>query len=723
MCVLKLHDDIIDIKCLNDNSFYLVSIGKGINGKAVNNHTTFINSNFVCSEQGPQQQHQGNPNKPAMPTRSSNTLSHSENSNYSGATFAVGKNMNRSEFGNKERNKNDNDIGNSNISGSDSGNGNNSNTVLLNNNAQEEQEHANDRSRNISKVSSTEFVRSKDKKGCNNVTSKQNNEKKWEKGNVKYDICKEGNRSNNYDDDDDDDNDNDNANEDEKKRSLNRIDMFLNIHVFKKKQSYFKSRFFYFDSSNITFFKKNKKLQSHLTDLVCICVWDLCSIMTNEEKSYLQNKNMIAHHNSNSSRYESSKYNYNILELTKNEMNKGNSKKLKGTVLHPTLVCVISNLPKNKTQVSKNKNMENNNYATSFCTWLSSTNYLYKSINPFDDKSEKMRQGTTKKKNKQKKKKKSNTVITSESSKRKNIFWNLFKNKQYSYNFSEDAYIFYGDQLGYIHIVHLQMYKEVYSFKAFDIPIFKIFITKNFITKLLILTDGRLRIYEVVSAFEIFLIKEIEIKHDMPPKKCICAEKINELKEKRKKEENENEGISIFNLSYFLSSNYKKQSNTRNDDKMNTSNNSYSNSRGVPTEYTSNCNLLNDNSSTHNVSVIVDSNNNNISNTSKENKMREKNGNVKEDILLYKHSNSNSSYNSVNNFKTISESEDADVNSDDRDAYQSVIIGGINFGYLGFNFSKFMNNKKKTTIIDAYLLSNSHLVIISSNGTITLIKI
>lgn len=102
----------------------------------------------------------------------------------------------------------------------------------------------------------------------------------------------------------------------------------------------------------------------------------------------------------------------------------------------------------------------------------------------------------------------------------------------------------------------------------------------------------QLKIYEILPGLQVVFIKEIEIKHDVSPKKCICEEKIHELKERRKKEEHENEGISIFNLSYFLSSNYhKKQSNTRSDEKMNSSYN-YSYNR-MPSDNNKSNNLLN----------------------------------------------------------------------------------------------------------------------------------
>lgn len=258
--------------------------------------------------------------------------------------------------------------------------------------------------------------------------------------------------------------------------------------------------------------------------------------------------------------------------------------------------------------------------------------------------------------------------------------------------------------MGYVHIIHLQKYKEVLCFRAFDVPIFKIFITKtDVVTKLLILADTKLRIYEIVTPREICFIKEVEINHELSPKKCICEENLNELKEKRKSEENENEGMSIFNLSYFLSSNYhKKNNNTKSEEKANLINNISKNK--INSE---NPNSLNDTTSTIGNTTQI-KNKTNISKESYNN-------------VIYKNSVSNSSFSSIHNFKNVSESDD-DENSN-KDAYQSVIIGGINFGYLGLNFSKFINNKKNKKIIDAYLLTNSHLVTISSNGTIILIKI
>ncbi|KYO00647.1 putative membrane protein, partial [Plasmodium gaboni] len=215
-----------------------------------------------------------------------------------------------------------------------------------------------------------------------------------------------------------------------------------------------------------------------------------------------------------------------------------------------------------------------------------------------------------------------------------------------------------------------------------------------------------LKIYEILPGLQVVFIKEIEIKHDVSPKKCICEEKIHELKERRKKEEHENEGISIFNLSYFLSSNYhKKQSNTRSDEKMNSSYN-YSYNR-MPSDNNKSNNVLN--GSAQNI---------NTSDTRKTVQLYSFQKNDKK-----KDKNTNSSFNSISHLKSQSEnSEEMDIHSD-KDGYQSVIIGGINFGYLGFNFSKFMNNKKKITIIDAYLISTTHLVTISNNGTIALIKI
>ncbi|CRG98486.1 conserved Plasmodium membrane protein, unknown function [Plasmodium relictum] len=605
LCVIKLHDEIIDIKSLNDNNFYLVSIGKGINRKSISNHTTFINSDYLENKE--------DFNKTKLSTK--NSILYNENQNSS--TLVEEKKMNHLEFRNS--------------------------TLFSNKTELEYQKNQDETSKNIIK-DSLEFQKNSDHNSI-----KKPNEK-----------CEKNN-----------------SNSKDIKTNSKNIDTFLNLHVFKTKKSYFKSKFFYFDPSNINFFRKNKKQQSATSDNICICIWDICSILTNEEKKYLKNKYYIV----------SKGY-------------KNDNKKVKNLVLHPTLVCIISNLSTNKIYLNKNKNFENNNFITSFCTW--SSNQLYKHVSPFEDT--------------EKKKLKKNTNNISEVTKRKNNFWNFFKNKIYSNNFSQDAYIFYGDQFGYVHIVHLQIYKEILCFKAFDLPIFKIFICKNLCNKLLILAEGKLRIYKIKSILEISFIKEIEIIHDITPKKCICEEKINELKEKKKKEENENdEGISIFNLSYFLSSNYnKKQSNTRSEDKINPSiNDSYN-----KITFEDNKNLFND--SPNNLNVINFKNN--LATSHKNYKKKEKGENSSSKDNVFKKEDSNSSFNSLTQLKTLSDSEEIDINSD-RDNYQSVIIGGINFGYLGFNFSKFMNNKKKTTIIDAYLLSNSHLVTISNNGTIVLTKV
>ncbi|ETW52628.1 hypothetical protein PFUGPA_05634 [Plasmodium falciparum Palo Alto/Uganda] len=723
MCVIKLHDQIIDIKYLNDNNFYIISIGKGVNKKCLNNNTVFINSYFMKS-----QENHMNKEKTETPR---NCNIYKENM------------MNMKSF--MDDNKYSNNmmsspyiqyVNNLTISNNNNNDSNN-NTVYDKKKQKDDQEEnelqkINDTNTNIYEVqdktqNTHHIIPTNLNNNNNNNNNKENitiqNDEKIhqvktshvhnnntnviqginEKNAIldNFNITKKKNKMYTTKNNDTSNNNNNNN----YYNNNNHVDTFLNQHVLKSKKSYFKSRFFYFDSSNIIpmkFFKKNKKLQEQndILDNICICIWDMCSILTNEEKQYLKNKNVEMNTNEN----------------VNNKTESKKMKKKKSVILHPSLVCVISNLSKyyinneniknmnsynnnnnnNNINLYNNNNNNNNNCITSFSVWTSTfTNYMYKSVCPFEKQNSMPLNEVGK-----------NSTELSEPPKKKSIFWSLFKNKIHSDHFSQDAYIFYGDQLGYIHLIHLQLHREIYCFKPFDFPIFKIFITTNMCTKLLILAEDRLKIYEILPGLQVVFIKEIEIKHDVSPKKCICEEKIHELKERRKKEEHENEGISIFNLSYFLSSNYhKKQSNTRSDEKMNSSYN-YSYNR-MPSDNNKSNNLLN--GSAQNVNTNDSKKTVQLYSFQKNDKKKEK--------------NTNSSFNSISHLKSPSEnSEEMDIHSD-KEGYQSVIIGGINFGYLGFNFSKFMNNKKKITIIDAYLLSTTHLVTISNNGTIALIKI
>ncbi|CAD2098687.1 conserved Plasmodium protein, unknown function [Plasmodium vinckei lentum] len=726
MCIVKLHDEIIDVKCLDDNNFYLITIGKGINTKCINNHTTYINSNYI--------QNEFNQDNFTYPKETINVHNMNSQDHFLKTNLAKDKNSsdrNMSMYGEDKRLTMPSQQYNVN------------NIIPTN-----QQNEITDGYNNGYSCNDTYTTTSKQDEQYLNMTNKYEDCEKWNESNVKQSVgqsCDNISGKNlylkkkkkNY--------------KEVERKSANNIDTFLNLHVFKKKHSYFKSRFFYFDSPNIVFFNKHKKLKNILQENLCICVWDLCSMLTNEQKVYLlDKKNMNVNKNVNANDIGGNGTSNNVSfevgqdTLKSSTINKEKNKKLQNIILHPTLVCIISNISKYKNQMNKNKSTENENFITSFCSWVRPTNYMHKMENPFEkEQNEKIK--------KQKKRvyknyysdqivKSSNipnqgssndfpnsTIIRSikqnknskiiikakkSSKQKKSMFWSFFKNKIYSNNFSGDSYIFYGDQMGYIHIIHLQTYKEILCFKAFDVPIFKIFITKiDAITKLLILADTKLRIYEIVAPREICFIKEVEINHELSPKKCICEENLNELKEKRKIEDNENEGMSIFNLSYFLSSNYHKKNNsTRSEEKVNVINNASKNKINFE-----NVNTLSGTVSTlDNMTQVKNKTNTSISKDSY-------NNNAKNSSIIYKNSISNSSFGSINNFKNISDSDDAE--NSNKDAYQSVIIGGINFGYLGLNFSKFINNKKNKKIIDAYLLTNSHLVTISSNGTIILIKI
>ncbi|KJP85373.1 hypothetical protein AK88_05000 [Plasmodium fragile] len=724
MCVVKLHDEVVDVRSLDDSTFYLVSIGKGVSPNSVSNHTVFIDADFARVDEHLRRTQEVS--KSQEKSRTEQLLAEEENAH---------------------------------------------GCPELSSSTQERPTEAH-KSLSISNLAPSECCPSDvprpDKKDHFSPQPREQKNKNKNKNNREA-------QTNMVE-----------------KSKMNHIDAFFNLHVFKKKKTYFKSSFFHVDAHNGMFFKSNKKLRSveDLADTVCLCVWDLCSILTNEEKQFLKGKiippagssdvgpNSLSQNgtttisSSNNNNSNSNSHSYGRNEMT----NRAGAKKLEKnqSVLHPTLVCIIGNLPDNKVQSSKRKNNESANSITTFCTWLSSRNHLYNVVQDPLDRAVAAGELTSRTNNKRTEQpSKGNNHLTDvieTPKKKKGIFWHLFHHKVYSNNFSQDAYVFYGDQLGYIHVVHLQMYKKVHFFRAFDVPILKVFVCKNIVTKLLVLADARLRIYLVESALAITLIKEVQIKHDVPPNKCICEEKINELKEKRKKEENENDGVSIFNLSYFLSSNYpKKQSNTRGDDKLSNVNGVNSVNTG-PVDISATGGSLRNGSSANgpenlapggsitgvpNTSISFSGKKNqhqqersqgnysNYSNDSPQNpalsdakstsliplaseeKGKEKpSSSVKENNSTPpKVKKSSTSSNSVNLFKTVSDTEDeADANSD-KDAYQSVIIGGINFGYLGFNFSKFMNNKKKTTIVDAYLLSNSHLVTVSSNGTLTLIKV
>ncbi|SCO63729.1 conserved Plasmodium protein, unknown function [Plasmodium berghei] len=725
MCIVKLHDEIIDVKCLDDNNFYLITIGKGINTKCINNHTAYINSNYVQDEY--------NKNNLISPKETRNVENINSQDNFSKTNLE--KDKNTTFYRNLNNTKGIHQI-------------TVSHHFHINNNIHTDQQNEIGYEYNNSYICNDTYTTSSKQDGPSfNMIKKYGDFEKWNKSNSKescFDQCYDNTNGNNlhfkkkkknY--------------KEIERKSANNIDTFLNLHVFKKKHSYFKSRFFYFDSPNIVFFNKHKKLKNILQENLCICVWDLCSMLTNEQKIYLLNKqNMSIDENRNVHDIGGNGVSNNIsfeveADISKdNNINKEKNKKLQKIILHPTLICIISNISKYKNQINKNKNSENENFITSFCSWIRPNNYMHKIENPFEkEQNEKIKKQqkrvqknyysdqivkSSKIPNQSspndfpnssivrsiKQNKNSKIIIKSKKTnkQKKSIFWNFFKNKIYSNNFSGDSYIFYGDQMGYIHIIHLQKYKEILCFKAFDIPIFKIFITKtDVITKLLILADIKLRIYEIVTPREICFIKEVEINHELCPKKCICEENLNELKEKRKTEENENEGMSIFNLSYFLSSNYHKKNNTKSEEKANLINNISKNKINFE-----NPNILNETLSTFdNITQTKNKTNTNIS--------KESYNNIKKNNTIYKNSISNSSFGSIHNFKNMSESDDDENNN--KDSYQSVIIGGINFGYLGLNFSKFINNKKNKKIIDAYLLTNSHLVTISSNGTIILIKI
>ncbi|VEV57871.1 conserved Plasmodium protein, unknown function [Plasmodium vinckei vinckei] len=704
---------------VDDNNFYLITIGKGINTKCINNHTTYINSNYIQNEFN-----QDNFISPKE-TMNMNSQDHFLKTNLAKDKNSSDRNMSthvedkRLTIPSQQCNVN--------------------NIIQMNH-----QNEITDEYNNGYSCNDTYTTTSKQDEQYFNMTNKYEDCEKWTESNVNQhggQSCDNVGGKNldlkkkkNY--------------KEVERKSANNIDTFLNLHVFKKKHSYFKSRFFYFDSPNIVFFNKHKKLKNILQENLCICVWDLCSMLTNEQKTYLlDKKNMNVNKNVNANDIGGNGTSNNVSfeggqdTIKSSSINKEKDKKLQNIILHPTLVCIISNISKYKNQMNKNKNTENENFITSFCSWISPTNYMNKIENPFEkEQNEKIKKqkkrvhknyysdqimsssnipnqgnpndfpnSTIIRSIKQNKNNKIIIKAKKTSKQKKSMFWNFFKNKIYSNNFSGDSYIFYGDQMGYIHIIHLQTYKEILCFKAFDVPIFKIFITKiDAITKLLILADTKLRIYEIVGPREICFIKEVEINHELSPKKCICEENLNELKEKRKIEDNENEGMSIFNLSYFLSSNYHKKNNsTRSEEKVNIINNASKNKINFE-----NVNTLSGTVSTlDNMTQIKNKTNTSISKDSY-------NNNAKNSSIIYKNSISNSSFGSINNFKNMSDSDDGN-----KDAYQSVIIGGINFGYLGLNFSKFINNKKNKKIIDAYLLTNSHLVTISSNGTIILIKI